>query len=84
MTIGTLVVGPVMATHHPAKFGGHRRCVSEGIMFLVTEREDSKCSLFNPENLNITFANKIKSEIATRNKRRRNTGKDLLMKVHVH
>ena len=32
----------------PAKFGGRRHCGSGDIMFLVAEKEDSRCSRFNP------------------------------------
>ena len=37
-----------MEIHHPAKFGCHRHCGSEDIMFLVAEEEDSRCSRFSP------------------------------------
>ena len=30
-----------MVSRHPAKFGGHRQCGSEGITFSVAEDEDS-------------------------------------------
>ena len=36
-----------MVCHHPAKFGDQRHC-DGGEMFLVTEKEDSRCSGFNP------------------------------------
>ena len=36
-----------MVSHHPAKFGFHRHGGS-GDMFLVDEKEDSRCSGFNP------------------------------------
>ena len=38
---------PLMASHHPAKFGGHRH-YGNGDMFLVPEEEDSRRSHFNP------------------------------------
>ena len=37
-----------MVSHHSAKFGDHRHCGSEDIMFLVAEEENSRCSRFNP------------------------------------
>ena len=33
-----------MIGHHPTKFGDHRHCGSEDIIFLVVEEEDSICS----------------------------------------
>ena len=36
-----------MVGYHSAKFGGHRHCDNEDIMFLVVEKEDSRCSRFN-------------------------------------
>ena len=37
-----------MVSQHPVKFDGHRHCGSGDIMFLVTEKENSRCSRFNP------------------------------------
>ena len=37
-----------MVSHHPTKFGDHRHCGSGDIMFLVAEKENSRCSRFNP------------------------------------
>ena len=37
-----------MVSHHPAKFSDHRHCGSGDIMFLVAEKENSRCSCFNP------------------------------------
>ena len=37
-----------MANHHSSKFGDHRHCGSEDIMFLVAEEENSRCPRFNP------------------------------------
>ena len=34
----------LMVSHHSAKFGGHRHCGSRGIMLLVAEEENSRCS----------------------------------------
>ena len=36
-----------MVSHLSDKFGGHRHCGSEDIMFLVAEKEYTKCSRFN-------------------------------------
>ena len=35
-----------MVSQHSAKFGDHRHCGS-GVMFLVAEVENSRCSRFN-------------------------------------
>ena len=37
-----------MVSHHAAKFGDHRHCVSGDIMLLVAEDKNSRCSRFNP------------------------------------
>ena len=37
-----------MVSHHPAKFGKHRHCGSEDIIFLLAGEQDSRCSSFNP------------------------------------
>ena len=36
-----------MVVHYLAKFGDHKHCGNEDIMFLVAEKEDSNCSRFN-------------------------------------
>ena len=36
-----------MVNHHPAKFRDHRHCGSGDVMFLVAEKENSRCSHFN-------------------------------------
>ena len=35
-----------MVSHHPARFGDHGYCGSEDV-FLVAEKENSRCSRFN-------------------------------------
>ena len=42
-----------MVSHHPAKFGDHKHCGSGDIMFLIVEKENSRCSRFNPPLLSI-------------------------------
>ena len=37
-----------MVSHHPAKFSGHRHCVSRDIMFIVVEGQDSTCPRLDP------------------------------------
>ena len=37
-----------MVSHHPAKFGGHRHCGSEDMMFVVVEEQDSTCPRLDP------------------------------------
>ena len=49
-----------MASHHPAKFGGHRHCGS-GDMFLVTKEEDLRCSYFNPQLLFVSKGHGLKA-----------------------
>ena len=44
-----------MASHHPAKFGGHRQCGSEDAMLLVVEGKNSTYSHLNLPSL---FASK--------------------------
>ena len=38
---------PLMVSHHPAMFGGHRYCGSRDKMFWVVEEQDSICSRLN-------------------------------------
>ena len=35
----------LIISHHPAKFGGHMKCGSGDIAFLMTEEQDYKYSL---------------------------------------
>ena len=35
-----------MVSHQPARFGGHRRCGSGDMMFVVVEGQDSTCPCF--------------------------------------
>ena len=37
-----------MLSYHPATFGGHRRCGSEDMIFLMVEEQDSTCPRLNP------------------------------------
>ena len=37
-----------MVSHHPPKFGDHRHCGGEDIIFLVAEEENYRCCRFNP------------------------------------
>ena len=39
---------PLMVSHHPAKFGGHRQCSSEDMTFPLVEGQDSTCPCYNP------------------------------------
>ena len=50
-----------MASHHPAKFVGHRHCGSGDIMCLVAEEEDCRCSRFNPPLLFISKRHGLKA-----------------------
>ena len=56
-----------MVSHHPAKFGDHGHCGSGDIMFLVAEKENSRCSrfspslLFNPPLLVISKGHRLKA-----------------------
>ena len=49
-----------MVSHHIAKFGGHRKCGSGDIMFLLVEEQDSTCPLLNPSVLLIAKAHGVK------------------------
>ena len=48
-----------MVSHHPAKFGGPRRCGSGDLIFLVVEEQDSTCFRFNPQLLFISKAHGV-------------------------
>ena len=37
----------MVSHHHPVKFGDHRHCVSEDVMFLVLEQQDPTGSRLN-------------------------------------
>ena len=37
----------LLASRHPAKFGGHRHCCNGDILFLVDEVQNSRCFHFN-------------------------------------
>ena len=51
-----------MISHHPAKFVEHRYCGSGDIMFLVTEKENSRSlSGFNPPLLFISKGHGLKA-----------------------
>ena len=52
-----------MISHHPAKFVDYRHCGSGDIMFLVTEKENSRClsSGFNPPLLFISKGHGLKA-----------------------
>ena len=39
--------GDLLASRHPAKFGGHRHCCNGDILFLVNEVQNSRCFHFN-------------------------------------
>ena len=41
--------GPLIVSHHPAKFYGHKHCGAGG-MFLIVEKHDSTC-LFKSSNI---------------------------------
>ena len=49
-----------MVSHNPAKFGGRRKSGSRGMMFLVVEEENSRCSRFNPPLLFISKGYRLK------------------------
>ena len=50
-----------MVSHHPEKFGDHRHCGSGDIMFSVAEKENSRCSCFNPTLLFFSKGHGLKS-----------------------
>ena len=50
---------PLLVSHQPGKFGGHRHC-SNGDMFLVAEEEDSRCSCLNSPLLFISKGHGLK------------------------
>ena len=50
-----------MVSYNPAKFGGHGHCGSGYIMFLVAEKEDSRCSCCNPPFLFISKEHGLKA-----------------------
>ena len=52
---------PLILSQHRAKFGGHRYCGSEDIIILVPEKEDSKCSTFNPPLVFIPKGHELKA-----------------------
>ena len=57
-----------MVSHHPANFGGHSRCGSGDIMFLVAEEEDSRCCCFSPKLLFISKGHGLRAHsIAKKN-----------------
>ena len=49
-----------MKSHHSAKFGGHRHCGSEDMMFLVVEGQDYTCPRFSLPLLFIYKVNGLK------------------------
>ena len=51
---------PLIVSHHLAKFGGHRHYGKGDLMFLVVEKEDSRCSLFNTSLLIISKGHSMK------------------------
>ena len=57
-----------MVSHHPANFGGHSRCGSGDIMFLVAEEEDSRYCCFSPKLLFISKGHGLRAHsIAKKN-----------------
>ena len=50
-----------MVSHHTVKFGGHRKCGSDDIMFLLVEGQDSTCPPLNPSILLIAKALGVKT-----------------------
>ena len=63
-----------MVSHHSAKFGDHGHCGSED-MFLVAEKEDYRCSRFNPPLLFISKGHDLKAHAISYNS---DTGQTLL------
>ena len=50
-----------MVSYHPVKFGDHRHCGSEDMMFLVVEGQDSICPHFNSPLLFISKEHGLKA-----------------------